>query len=67
MDTDRKKKWQIWFVQGEVIVELKCVDRFSNEHLAQCIMVGSAPGLQVLLLVVHHGGIHRFTLRISAL
>jgi len=24
-------------VEEKVIVELKCVDRFTNQHLAQCI------------------------------
>ena len=24
-------------VEGKIVVELKCVDRFASEHLAQCI------------------------------
>jgi GxxExxY protein len=38
-------------VEGKVIVELKCVDRFANEHLAQCINYLKASGLRVALLV----------------
>ncbi len=39
-------------VVGEtVIVELKCVDRWSNEHLAQCINYLKASGLRVALLI----------------
>ena len=39
-------------VVGEkVIVELKCVDRFANEHMAQCINYLKASGLQVALLI----------------
>lgn len=37
-------------VEGRLIVELKCVDRFSNEHLAQCINYLKASGLRVALL-----------------
>ena len=38
-------------VVGEkVIVELKCVDRFANEHLAQCINYLKASRLSVALL-----------------
>ena len=37
-------------VVGEkVIVELKCVDRFANEHLAQCINYLKASRLSVAL------------------
>jgi hypothetical protein len=32
-------------------VELKCVDRLANEHLAQCINYLKASGLHVALLV----------------
>jgi len=35
----------------KVIVELKCVDRFANEHLAQCISYLKASGLRVALLI----------------
>ncbi len=38
-------------VAGRIIVELKCVDRFCNEHLAQCINYLKASGLHVALLV----------------
>jgi GxxExxY protein len=39
-------------VVGErLIVELKCVDRFSNEHLAQCINYLKASRLGVALLI----------------
>jgi GxxExxY protein len=38
-------------VEGKLIVELKCVDRFSNEHLAQCINYLKASGLHVALLI----------------
>ena len=34
-----------------VIVELKCVDRLANEHLAQCINYPKASGLRVALLI----------------
>lgn len=32
-------------------MELKCVDRLANEHLAQCINYLKAPGLPVALLI----------------
>jgi len=38
-------------VQEMVIVELKCVDRFAKEHLAQCINYLKASGLRVALLI----------------
>jgi len=39
-------------VVGEkVIVELKCVDPFANEHLAQCINYLKASRLSVALLI----------------
>jgi GxxExxY protein len=38
-------------VEQKVIVELKCVDRFSNDHLAQCINYLKASGLGVALLI----------------
>ena len=37
-------------VEEKLIVELKCVDRFANEHLAQCINYRKASGLRVALL-----------------
>jgi GxxExxY protein len=33
------------------LVELKCVDTFSNEHLAQCINYLKASGLRLALLI----------------
>lgn len=38
-------------VEEKVIVELKCVDRFANEHLAQCINYLKASSLRVALLI----------------
>jgi len=38
-------------VEEQLIVELKCVDRLANEHLAQCINFLKASGLHVALLV----------------
>ena len=38
-------------VENRVLVELKCVDRFGNEHLAQCINYLRASGLRVALLL----------------
>jgi GxxExxY protein len=38
-------------VEGTLLVELKCVDRFANEHLAQCVNYFKASGLQVALLI----------------
>jgi GxxExxY protein len=38
-------------VEDKIIVELKCVDSFTNEHLAQCLNYLKAAGLQVALLV----------------
>ena len=38
-------------VEEKVIVELKCVDRLANEHLAQCINYLKASGLPVALLI----------------
>jgi|ERR1051326_1157570 GxxExxY protein len=38
-------------VEERLIVELKCVDRFVNEHLAQCINYLKASGLRVGLLI----------------
>jgi GxxExxY protein len=39
-------------VVGEkLIVELKCVDRLANEHLAQCINYLKASGLRMALLI----------------
>ena len=38
-------------VEEQLIVELKCVDRFSNEHLAQCIHYLRASGMKLALLI----------------
>ena len=38
-------------VEDQLLVELKCVDRFSSEHLAQCINYLKASHLQVALLI----------------
>ncbi len=38
-------------IDEKVIVELKCVDRLANEHMAQCINYLKASGLAVALLI----------------
>jgi GxxExxY protein len=38
-------------VKGQLLVEVKCVDSFSNEHLAQCINYLKASGLRLALLI----------------
>lgn len=38
-------------VEKKLVVELKCVDRFAGEHLAQCINYLKASGLPVALLI----------------
>jgi GxxExxY protein len=38
-------------VENALIVELKCVDRLANEHLAQCINFLKASGKTLCLLV----------------
>jgi GxxExxY protein len=38
-------------IQERIIVELKCVDRMTNEHLAQCINYLKAAHLSVALLI----------------
>jgi GxxExxY protein len=38
-------------VENKVLIELKCVERFANEHLAQCINYLKASGLEVALLI----------------
>ena len=38
-------------VEDKLIVELKCVDRFTNEHMAQCLNYLKASGLKIALLV----------------
>ena len=38
-------------VDNEVLVELKCVEQFSSEHLAQCINYLKVSGLKLALLL----------------
>jgi GxxExxY protein len=38
-------------VEKEIVVELKCVESFTNEHLAQCINYLRATNLKLALLV----------------
>lgn len=38
-------------VEEHLIVELKCVERFASEHLAQCINYLKVSGLHVALLI----------------
>jgi GxxExxY protein len=38
-------------VEDQVIVELKCVDQFSNEHMAQCINYLKASRRKLALLI----------------
>jgi len=38
-------------VEERLLVEVKCVDQFSNEHLAQCINYLKASGLHLALLI----------------
>ncbi len=38
-------------VEDRILVELKCVDSFSNEHLAQCINYLKAAQLRLALLI----------------
>jgi len=38
-------------VEEKLIVELKCVDQFANEHLAQCINYLKASGMKLALLI----------------
>jgi GxxExxY protein len=38
-------------VEDALLVELKCTDRFANEHLAQCLNYLRASGKRVCLLV----------------
>jgi len=39
------------YLEQKLIVELKCVGRFANEHLAQCVHYLKASGLRVALLI----------------
>lgn len=38
-------------VENQLLVELKCSDHFSNEHVAQCINYLKASGLRLALLI----------------
>ncbi len=38
-------------VEDQLIVELKCVDRFASEHMAQCINYLKASGIKLALLI----------------
>ena len=38
-------------VENQLIVELKCVELFSNEHMAQCINYLKASGIRIALLI----------------
>jgi GxxExxY protein len=38
-------------VEDALVVELKCVDRLTNEHLAQCLNYLRASGMHLCLLV----------------
>jgi GxxExxY protein len=38
-------------VEDQLLVEVKCVERFANEHLAQCINYLKASGLHLALLI----------------
>src|SRR5437870_5566737 len=38
-------------VQNALVIELKCVDRLTNEHIAQCLNYLRASGLKLCLLI----------------
>jgi GxxExxY protein len=38
-------------VEGELVIELKCADSFSNENVAQCINYLKASGKKIALLM----------------
>ena len=38
-------------VEGELVVELKCVERLTGEHTAQCLNYLKASGKQLCLLL----------------
>ena len=38
-------------VEGQLVIELKCADSFSNEHVAQCINYLKASGKKIALLM----------------
>jgi GxxExxY protein len=39
------------FVEGTLLVELKCADRFTDDHLAQCLNYLRASGRNLCLLI----------------
>ena len=39
-------------VNERLLLELKCADRFSNDHIAQCLNYLRASGLQLALIVI---------------
>ncbi len=41
-------------VEGSLVLELKCVDRIANGHMAQCLNYLKASGLPLCLLVNFH-------------
>ena len=38
-------------VENQLLIELKCVEQFSNEHMARCINYLKASGLRLALLI----------------
>ena len=42
---------RIWWLEDRLLVEVKCVEHLSNEHLAQCINYLKASGLKLALLI----------------
>jgi len=38
-------------LERKLVIELKCVERFANEHLAQCLNYLKASGLSLALLI----------------
>jgi GxxExxY protein len=38
-------------VEGDLVLELKCVDQFCNQHMAQCINYLKSSGKKIALLV----------------
>ena len=41
-------------IEDRLLVEVKCVEHFSNEHLVQCINYLKASGLHLALLINLH-------------
>ncbi len=38
-------------VEEKILIELKCINRFAKEHMAQCINYLTATGLKICLLI----------------